>query len=623
MYIRETITVSKKTGQKYIKHSLVESFRTESGPRQRTVMQLGQLTLPKDKWPELSAELEKKIAGQNVIPGFEGDPEICRIAEKSLKHFRFLEKQAKEKKVIDGNRDITEVDLKSIGTSWNRSFGPELVAHNIFVQLGFEPILKDCNFDDSEISLIEAIIAGRLIKPGGDYSTRNWILNNSAIGELTKTPLNDLKKDAVYNIADKLLDHKEVIEKALLKKEQELFPGRETLYLLDLTNFYFEGQADKNNLAAFGKSKEKRGDCKLVSLALVVDADGFPIASKIYEGNVGEPKTLMEILAQMGFFASVNQQQELFRPTLVMDRGIATIDNLTYLKDHDFPFIIIERSPRHQDYAEVFKNYKDTFTKIDRGVNKSIWVHKILEDNAKIAKVLCISEGREKKERAIKTRWETRAEEDLEKLRKNIASGRLKAADKVGKKYGRLQERYKGLDNRFEIILDIDKQNNQVSKLSWKKIDQEKTENDPLYGCYLIETSHIDKTDIDIWHLYMTLTRVEAAFRCLKTDLGTRPIYHQKAERTEGHLFISILAYHLLIIIEHQLKKNGDNRRWTTVKQLLSTHQQTTVILTDKNKDVYHIRQSSQPEEHHFEIYRKLGIKNPTSRNIKKIIRRT
>jgi transposase len=186
----------------------------------------------------------------------------------------------------------------------------------------------------------------------------------------------------------------------------------------------------------------------------------------------------------------------------------------------------------------------------------------------------------------------------------------------VHQRMGRIKGRYPGFSKRFSENLETDKDQKVVVKLTWKRLEKEEEEpNNPLHGCYVIETTHHEKEALDIWHLYMTLTRVEAAFRSLKTDLGTRPIFHQLAHRTQAHLFLSILAYHLLISIEYQLAKNNDYRCWKTIRTMLETHQRSTIILTDEDNGIHHIRQSGQPEPPHQEIYEKLNIKDPLMRN--------
>ncbi len=428
----------------------------------------------------------------------------------------------------------------------------------------------------------------------------------------------------VYEIADELLRHKVALEQHLFGRERQLFPDRQSLYLFDLTNFYLEGVCAANKLAAFGKSKEKRNDLKLVSLALMVDGEGFPVTSRVYEGNIGEPVTLSQVLADMGYLEDSGQLALLpDKPILVMDRGIATADNLALIKQYQFPYILVERAPRHTEYAADFNDYESTFEKIERAQDKDVWIKKVSTDDPNICRVLCLSEGKRSKEQAMADRWIKRATADLDKLRSSIAKGSIKNLEKVLQRLGKIKGRYAGFGKRFtaEIIADDDRRF--ATDLNWQEHDVAPTDDNQLFGCYAIETDRTDLSSRQIWHLYMTLTRVEAAFRSLKTDLGTRPVYHQLAGRTEAHIFISVLAYHLLIAIEYQLSKNGDRRSWKSIRQILETHRRDTIVFTDDENVIHHIRQSGQAEPSHAEIYRNLDVKDPLRRNHYEVGRRT
>ena len=181
--------------------------------------------------------------------------------------------------------------------------------------------------------------------------------------------------------------------------------------------------------------------------------------------------------------------------------------------------------------------------------------------------------------------------------------------DKVAERIGRIKGRYPTVNRYYEIKMELSEDQKEVRAVTWdKKIITDKRS--ILNGCYVIETSHENMTAQEIWHHYMTLTRVESAFSDLKTELGMRPVYYQLAERTKAHLFISVLAYHLLISIEHQLREKGDHREWMTIKKELSTHQRNTIIFTDNGHRIHHIRVSGTTEVVHKEIYKVLGVKN-------------
>ena len=649
MFIREIKTTNRKTGRTYIKHVLVESIRTETGPRQRKVMQLGQLDIPKKHWPLLAEELQRRLSGDQVTDQLsfiadnktkrqqELEQSLGRIADGAIGQYHVHKSRGQQKSSGSTKRTrqskdpsdgqgvfLKTIDCNTLTSTASRSLGPELVGYHTWQQLQLSAILKQCGLTVRQIALAAAVVIGRLIRPASDFSTWNWLRENSSISELTGYPVSGIKKDAVYEIADELLKHKPALEQHLFGRERQLFPDRQSLYLFDLTNFHMEGVCASNELAAFGKSKQKRNDLRLVSLALMVDGEGFPVTSRVYEGNIGEPVTLTQVLEDMGYLEP-NGQLELLpdKPILVMDRGIATCDNLALIKQHQLSYIVVERAPRHKEYSADFNNYSDTFERIERSEDKDVWVKKVTTDDPGICRVLCLSEGKQSKEQAIADRWVKRATDDLQKLRSSIAKGSIKNLEKVHQRLGKIKGRYRGFSKRFTAEIITDSGQHFATDLNWQELDTVSADDEHLFGCYAIETDQTDLTSRQIWQLYMTLTRVEAAFRSLKTDLGTRPIYHQLAGRTIAHIFISVLAYHLLIAIEYQLSKKCDRRSWKTIRQILETHRRDTIVFTDDENVIHHIRQSGQAEPSHAEIYRNLDVKDPLKRNHYEVGRRT
>jgi len=603
MFIREYVTNNKKTGTRYVTHRLVESVKTEKGPRQRIVMHLGTLTLPRSEWRKLAALLESRLAGQ--LSMFEEEfPAIAEAADKAFEHYKFVQARQKERVTQKENREIVPVDLQSVATGYSRSLGPELVAHTFWERLGFDRILASGGFDQKQLVLAKAVIIGRLVAPGSERKTWQWFRRSTALAEILPFDLTTAGKDAFYEIADVLYAKKELLEKALRNREVTLFSVKTTLFLYDLTNTYFEGSCRKNTLAKRGKSKEKRSDCPLVTLALVVDQLGFPVFCQIYSGKQSEPKTLEEILDEL-----YRQGEELFKehlPTIAMDRGIATKKNIELLMAKHYPYIVIERRQVERDYPEEFQSVKETFEQITPDDEQAVYVKEI--PFAEGCRVLCYSEGRELKERAINMLSEKRFLEALSQLQRSVAKGSILHPEKVAQRLGRLKERHSAA-RLYEITLEVT-----GKKVTGVKANKKPAEKDDLNGCYVIETSHQNMTAKEIWEAYMTLTQVEGAFRALKTDLGVRPVYHQIAQRTKAHLFISVLAYHLLISIEHALRSHGDHRRWSTLREQLATHQRNTVIFTDAENKIHHLRVSGTPEKEHREIYRLLGVKDPLKR---------
>lgn len=610
MFIREYKTKNKKTNSVYITHRLVQSIQTEKGPRQRIIMNLGTVLLPKSEWKKLAYALEAKLTGQASL--LENEPEIERVASKAIEHSRLVQNIKENEITAKKNRELLTIDLKSLKTRRNRTLGPELVGDKAWGLLDFDVILSGCGFDKKQLALAKAVIIGRLVCPGSDLSTYRWFQSRSSLNELLCTDLTNVGKDMFYEIVDNILSCKDKIEQELRLREKEIFPRADSILLYDLTNTYFEGSCLGNSLAGYGKCKSHRTDCPLVTLALVVDSFGFPIFSQIYKGNQSEPETFEGILGKLEKDIS-GDQIILIRPTIVMDRGIATEDNIKLLKQRQYPYIVIERRNTESEYENEFKQAKETFEKIEAdkksayGDENHVYVKRI-EHTEDTCRVLCLSEGKERKERAIDSKKEGRFTEDLKQLNQSIEKGSVKRLNKVIERVGRIKERHPMVSKYYNITIEKT-EDERVVRINWTRNNGK--DETKLYGCYVIETTHKELEAKQIWKLYMTLTRVESAFRALKSELGFRPVYHQGRERTEGYLFISVLAYHLLNVIEKKLTKKGDTRSWATVRDVLSTHQRNTIVMTAEDGSNHHYTVSSEVESEQQKIYDILDVKDP------------
>ena len=609
MFIRENKTKNKKTGKTYVKHVLIESYRTEAGPRQRVIMNLGELTIPKKDWKKLAFLLENMLSGNQAL--LEDETSVNELALEIMDGYRFLQKKQKIETKQEAKAEYTNIDLESVSTTNSRSLGPELVANTFWEKLGFTNILKECGLKDKEISLAKATIIGRLISPDSEQGTLKWLKERTSLIEMLDTDISEVGKNALYNISDRLFAHKETIERSLRVAETTLFPDKKMLFLYDLTNTYFEGTSQRNDLTHRCKSKEKRNDCQLVTLALLVDSQGFPIFSHIYKGNQGEPETLEDVFKRLEKDEKNNLLK--FKSTIVMDRGIATKDNIQSIKKKGYPYIVIERRAVEKDYVEEFETAKESFEKIENSKGDTVYVKKI--DIEKGNRVLCLSEKREAKENAMDSLRNERFIEDFTNLQNSISKGSIKLKDKVFTRVGRLKQKYSSVAQHYEVVGEYDESGTKVTKLNLLKKESKEKRN-TLTGCYVIETSHEDLDAREIWKLYTTLTQVESSFKALKTDLGMRPVHHQISERIKGHLFISVLAYHILNSIEVSLVQKGCHKKWSTIKKELSTHQRNTVIMTDDKKKIHHIRVSGMEEKNHYEIYELLEVKNPLKKKL-------
>jgi len=244
---------------------------------------------------------------------------------------------------------------------------------------------------------------------------------------------------------------------------------------------------------------------------LIVDSSGLPIASEVFPGNIGKPKTLDDILKKMGYFEGYLPDMD---SVLVIDRGRATKDNVKLLKDKKLRYILVTRGPRNASYLETFRHHSSDpeFKSIIRN-NKEIKVKKVYNSDTGITEVLCFSEGKREKENAVRRRWTERASEDLASLQNSISKGTVKLTDKIWKKIGRPEELYARLNKYFSIdVIEDTLRSGYACELKFYGklvFDIEKHDANPLNGIYVIETLLNDKSAEDIWSLYMTLTRVE------------------------------------------------------------------------------------------------------------------
>jgi len=317
--------------------------------------------------------------------------------------------------------------------------------------------------------------------------------------------------------------HKDAIEGHLRQSEGRLFSLKETIILYDLTNTFFEGSGASNPKARYGKSKEKRSDCPLVTLGLVLDMNGFPKHSRIFAGNISEPTTLETMIRGLAV------EDSLIKPTIVLDAGVATENNIQWLKDTHYPYIVISRKKKREippDLTMVAVMEDDT--------RNSVFVQAGLSKNHETGELelYCYSSDKEKKEEGIKTTAQQRFESELTKARNALyLRGSTKEYEKVLERVGRLKERYKAVSHLYGVTVEKDTETGKAKEITWAGKKTPKTS-----GTYCLRTDREDLTEQQIWDIYTMLTDIEDAFRSMKSELGLRPIYHQKESRCDGHI---------------------------------------------------------------------------------------
>jgi len=611
MYIRRTTIKSRKDGRRYYTYRLVQSERTAKGVSQHTLINLGTgFSLPRDQWPELTSRIQAIISGQQSL--FQLPEGIEDLAQNYAA--RIIQTQHKDMAEND-QPDYREIDVDSLEMLRPRSVGSEHVALEAFNFLKLGEELKTLGFNGPQLAAATGTIIGRMCQPGSELATHYWLQNISGLGELIDYDFDKINLYKTYKISDQLLNNKEAIERHLYLQEKNLFGFHETITLYDLTNTYFEGSSKANTLAKRGHSKEKRSDCPLVTLVLVLDSSGFPKRSKVFEGNVSEPATLETMikgLEQKDFLP------DLFKPskaTIVMDAGIATEDNIKWLRENSYPYIVVSRK-HHREFddnaAVVVKQDDDCTVKAQKVID--------LENDEVL--LYCHSTKREKKEKAINDRFTTRFEDAVSTLESGLhKKGCLKKYDKVLEKIGRLKQQYSKAAKHYKIKVSKDEKNGNAVNILWTRQTLAETK-DNLPGVYCLRTTHMEMDEAVLWRTYTMLTDLEAVFRSLKSELGMRPVFHQITKRVTGHLFISVLAYHLVHSIRYRLKKTGINSSWSDLRKQLTGQNRTTISMHCRNDNVVHVRKSTRPEPRQQKIYSALGLCPLPGRTIKTTIKK-
>jgi transposase len=417
--------------------------------------------------------------------------------------------------------------------------------------------------------------------------------------------------DSYYRVSDKLLKYQEQIIGHLRRTEQKYFNLQRTVFLYDLTNTYFEGTALENPKAHRGCSKHKRNDCPQIVVGMVFDNNGFEIGHKIFEGNRNDSTTIEEMLVELKKVSICDDTLfEEIKPVVVLDGGIATKKNLKILKDNNYSYLVNDSRRGRGKYKEEFLA-DALFTKISGRENKGEVLVRLMDDSCNEANqtddriLLCKSSSRRLKETAMRSKIEERFIEELEKLKSSIDKKSIREKEAIERKIGKLQSRYTRASRFYDIEL---KEENAVKELRWELKEEKYKEADLLFGCYVIRTDRKDITEEEIWNLYMTLTKAEDGFRMLKSNLGIRPNYHRIEDRVDGHVLITVLAYHLLHFIMYKLQQTSDHRSWPTIKRILSTHCYSTIIVPTINGTVYRIRKPGIPDKTQEAIYKVLGI---------------
>ena len=542
MFIRKQ-TFKTKDGQKRGSYSLLECKRVNGMPKQFTVLNLGgDFTVEQQDWAEFCAQVRARLIGEPRLPMH--DPAVEAVIEHVVTQLR-----AKDYDPLAAGEIRDKVLREKYSRGKSRSVGGERVALAALEQLGLVDVLRDLKLTERHIKLACALVVGRMLSPGSELHAHRWMHTQSTILELLELPA--CSYSTLHRVGDQLWKHHEAITGRLFDRTRSLFSLTETIVFYDLTNTYTYG--GDSDLRQYGRSKEKRSDLRLVTLALTLDASGFPRGAEILPGNASEPGTLK---------AAIERLQD-DRPTIIMDAGLATAANLEYLEQKGLPYLCVtrtkappapDREPDHRLHTRG-------------GEEVSAWSY---ERTPTRHRVYMLSAARKRGTAAMLDNRRAAFEAALQDLHEGLSvPRRTKSLPAVQLRLGRLCERHCTVSYQYDVTVIPDEDGVNAQKVEWVHSDAYHHRNLAAGGTVL-QTSHVDWSLDDVVRTYWRQLDIERTFRCLKSELGVRPIFHWTDPRIGGHIFISILAYHVVQLIRTRLKKNDVHGSWTALRDALN-----------------------------------------------------
>ena len=582
MYIRDKPRTL-KSGKQANTFTLVESYRVNGRPKQRTLLNLGHdFHIPKSQWRILTRLIEDQLRGYARLPV--DDDALIQASHNIVQRLR-----DKGYDIHDPRDDRDAILTYEIDHTDTRTVGGERVALKALRLLGFSQLLRTLGLNENQIRGATALVVGRMLSPGSELQTHQWMRERSSILELLCAELPSER--VLYDIGDLLYDRREALMAGLFGNTKELLGFDETIVFYDLTNTFYTGR-QRGTLLKYGRSKQKRSDCPLVTLAVVLDGSGFPRTANILPGNASEPHTLKQAIAQLNGD----------KPTVIMDAGIATAANLAYLKEQGLDWICVQRTKtpvvpdRKPD--EVFQTTTQTQVRA--------WALGVQDQ---VQKVYLHSAARQAVSDQILHKKRTEFEAALAYLNEGLGvKGRPKKQAVIERKVGRLTEKFKTVSYQYEVkvIQKKGSPNAERIRIQQRAAFDECTD---ALGGYVLQTSHTEWRCEKVARTYWRLADIEQTFRTMKSDLGLRPIYHRKNERIEAHLFLSILAFHVAHLIRCKLRTHHIYSSWGTLKVNLNHQHRVTTVLPQNKTHCILLKQDAKLKPFQREIFQAMGLK--------------
>jgi transposase len=573
MYLRRCKPSKTKNPKAYWK--LVESYRSERGPRQRVVAYLG------DVEEDLRQGVKDAAQGQT--------------GQRQSHMFNRTVKPA-----------VVEIVPDEVYVERARDFGGYWFGLQVLEKLGlndfWEKTIKRGREEIAWDELASTLVLMRLCHPSSELCIAEGLFEQSALPDLLGIPIEKINEDRLYRAMDILLPYKNELEKFLKERLGELFRQEYDLLFYDVTSTYFEGENRNNIQAKYGYSRDHRPDCRQVCIALVVSHWGLPLGYEVFEGNRFDATTVETMVKK------IESQYGRANRIWVMDRGMISEKNIQFLRSGGRRYIV--GTPRSQ-----LKRFEKELLNNDwQQVYSGLEVKLCSSSDSQETFILCRSASRSQKEKAMHDRFEKRIEAGLVKLVESCQTRKIKVGT-MERRVGRLLESNSRAAGLFKVEVNTGADGR--STLVWKKEEAWREWASLSEGCYMLRTNVNDWDGERLWRAYIQLTEAETAFRIHKSDLTIRPIWHQKAERVQAHILICFLAYVVWKTIGQMCHKAGLGDEPRRVFDEISKIKMIDVVLPTKAGLEIRRRCVAQPDKHLEILLDRLDLRLPKQLNFK------
>ena len=594
MYIRATKTHTRdgKTAKSY---RLSRSVRIGDKVRQETLLNLGvDYPVPKAQWRDVVLVTELLLAGRR--PMLPVPPDIEAAAEDLVRRLRTVGLGPPEPERRGRERAVATVDLDTLEHDDSRSAGGERVCLVGLAELGFQDLLHELGVRGRDARIATALVVAKMLHPSSEREALRWLREDSAALELLDLDRGKaLSLQKLYRTGDVLWRLRRELQAGLFRRERELLELPDTIVFYDLTNTWYTGRSDKE-LLRFGRSKEGRKH-PLVTLALSLDSAGFPRGCEVLAGDVSEPATLR---AAMERFEAEVGGGDRAKPTVILDAGIATQENIDWLRERGYGWTCVSREVRPAPPAG------EADITLTTSAKQEVMAWRLTGDEEEV-RLYAVSEGKRATEEAMLGRFRERYETALRHLHEGLTiPHRRKRYEKVLDTVGRLRERYRQVSAQYEVDVKQGAGPN-ATAVVWRRTKRYRAR-DAGAGSYLLRSSHTGWGTEQIVRTYWRLTEIEATFRSLKTELGLRPIWHVKHSRIAAHLFLAVLAYHGVHLIRTRLKARDIPLSWDGIRTRLRPWVRMTTTVRETNGRLIVNRQDVRPPAQVARIARAVGV---------------